>query len=209
MYMKEVKIYKLIDPISNEVRYVGKTINSLEYRLYKHINDKPLHNTYKHNWIQSLIKLNLKPIIQLIEICDDIDWKERERYWISFYSNLTNNTTGGENEYYFTDEIKNKISSKVKSAWNNVLYRNNASDRIKEFWGNPDNRKKHGEKLKGKSITDSHKNNISLGRKDGKPIMVNGIEYRNIKYAVKVIPIHRPTLKRRLNSKKFPEYYYL
>ena len=206
--MKEVKIYKLIDPRNGNIRYVGKTINSLKYRLYKHIYDKPLHNTYKFNWIQSLKILGLKPEIELIEICDDSNWRERERYWIAYYDNLTNNTTGGENEYYFTEEIKNKISNKVKIAWDNINYRNNISEKRKEFW-TPEKRFLHSMMLKDKPLSEEHKEKISLGRKDGKPIMVNGIEYRNIKYAVKNIPIHRGTLKRRLKSEKFPEYYYL
>lgn len=207
--MKEVKIYKLVDPRNYEVKYIGKTINSLEYRLYKHITDKPLHNTHKHNWIQSLIILGLKPNIELVEICDESNWKERERYWIKYYNNLTNNTTGGENEYYFTEEIKEKISTRIKNAWISVNYRNNISEKRKEYWSNPENRKSHGDKLRNKPLSDEHKEKISLNRKDNKSIMVNGVEYRSIKNAVKNIPIHRPTLKRRLLSEKYPNYFYI
>ena len=35
--MKTVKIYKLIDPTSLEVRYVGKTEKTLKHRLSMHI----------------------------------------------------------------------------------------------------------------------------------------------------------------------------
>lgn len=35
--MRKVKIYKLIDPFTNEVRYVGKTEKTLKHRLSMHI----------------------------------------------------------------------------------------------------------------------------------------------------------------------------
>jgi len=58
-------IYKLICPISNEVRYIGQTSYSLEHRLSGHIrktvskikNNKRL--THKENWIKTIIEKNL------------------------------------------------------------------------------------------------------------------------------------------------------
>jgi len=39
--MEEIKytIYKLIDPITNEVRYIGLTFNSLKQRLKSHCSE--------------------------------------------------------------------------------------------------------------------------------------------------------------------------
>ena len=67
MYM-EVKIYVLIDPETNEIRYVGKTIQSLKVRLTNHLYSVSKHNPYKFNWIQQLKSKKLIPIIMEIEI---------------------------------------------------------------------------------------------------------------------------------------------
>jgi hypothetical protein len=204
----DYKIYGLVDPRTNEIRYVGKTKRTLRVRLRAHINDRPKSNTYKHNWINQLKQINLEPIIIELELCDENTWIEREKYWISYFENLTNLTTGGEGCDYFKKEILKKISTKVKKAWENEDYRNNISKQRKKFW-TEENRKKQSERFKGITISEELKEKISLGRKDGKQIMVDGIKYRNIKYAAKNIPINRQTLKRRLLSNKFPEYYYL
>ena len=54
----EVKIYGLYDPtdINENIRYVGKTIQSLKKRLQGHIDESIKNNpsTYKKNWINSL-----------------------------------------------------------------------------------------------------------------------------------------------------------
>lgn len=96
--MKTPIIYSLSDPITGEVRYIGKTKNELHKRLSGHYKDKS--ENYKTHWIASLKKRELKPSISIIEICTEENWEERERYWISFYKNqgsrLTNLTDGGE-----------------------------------------------------------------------------------------------------------------
>lgn len=95
--MKEVFIYKLIDPITNKVRYVGKT-NNLKRRLSAHIYKSKKLKHYCATWIKSLLKKSKKPIMEVIEKCEEDIWEEREKYWISFYGleNLTNITIGGE-----------------------------------------------------------------------------------------------------------------
>ncbi len=93
-------IYKLIDPRDNQIRYIGKTNqSSINRRLTGHIRSSIIRNrTKKEKWINSLIKMELKPIIQVIEECDHSIWEQREIYWIDFYKNenLTNLTEGGE-----------------------------------------------------------------------------------------------------------------
>ena len=105
----EVKIYGLYDPTDNteSIRYVGKTIQSLGKRLQGHIDESIKNNpsTYKKNWINSLLSRNIRPKIKLIEICNESNWEEKERYWISNIQNLTNLTAGGENP----DVIKTPI----------------------------------------------------------------------------------------------------
>lgn len=94
--MRAVKIYKLIDPRDNLVKYIGKTVNSLNFRFYHHL--RSTERTKKGSWIKSLLKLKKLPIIELIEECSEDMWEERERYWISFYKEtgyLKNMTDGG------------------------------------------------------------------------------------------------------------------
>jgi len=110
--MKVPQIYILIDPISNDIRYVGKTIQPLSKRLSSHYKDK--HLTYKTRWIKSLG--GLKPIIKTLEFCDESELNEREIYWISHFRSickLTNITDGGDGlpiGFKHTKETKNKIS---------------------------------------------------------------------------------------------------
>jgi hypothetical protein len=94
--MKNIKIYKLLDPITNEIRYIGKTKNVLSKRYNEHISRaKKGHHLHVYCWISKLLKDNLKPKIELVEECTENNWEEREQYWISFYPNLTNISKGG------------------------------------------------------------------------------------------------------------------
>jgi len=88
-------IYGLVDPRNNKVRYVGKT-SDLKERLAGHIRDCRKSNTAKNNWIARLLSLGFEPEIVVIEECEEKDWQERERHWISVYPNLTNWTAGGD-----------------------------------------------------------------------------------------------------------------
>lgn len=105
-------IYCLKDPISQEIRYIGFTTKTLKYRLSKHIDNAKYNKHNKHlcNWILKYLKLNLKPIIELIEICNKDTWIEREKYWIKYYSNLLNISEGGDiNIIKHTEETKQKL----------------------------------------------------------------------------------------------------
>lgn len=97
--MKNYKIYKLIDPRTDEVRYIGFTISELNRRLDNHLSESRRFikkNSHKENWIRELLNLNLKPKIELLEECSENNWEEREKYWISQFNNLTNKSKGGE-----------------------------------------------------------------------------------------------------------------
>ena len=95
MYMKKIfKIYALLE--DETVRYIGVTSRELKQRLYQHIWDgKNKIGSHKIYWIKSLLNNNKKPSIKLIEECTEDNWQEREKYWISFYNNLTNTQKGG------------------------------------------------------------------------------------------------------------------
>lgn len=93
--MKTYKIYCLKNPENNEIRYIGvTTLKYLSSRLSQHwYNAKNNYQTHVAKWIR---KINQKPIIELIEICNKNNWEEKEKYWISYYNNLTNIHSGGK-----------------------------------------------------------------------------------------------------------------
>lgn len=106
------RIYQLIDPRTNKIRYVGRTTQKLPARLKKHLrsNDK----TYRTNWITSLKNKNLEPIIELICIAKSHEeCCELERFYIKEYRdngyNLINATDGGEGCFGFKHNLESKM----------------------------------------------------------------------------------------------------
>ena len=79
--MEVINIYKLIDPLTSKIRYIGKTKNSLSVRLSGHLSYSG-SNLKLRSWINSLKTKNLKPIIELIEVCKEYNWCIREQFWI-------------------------------------------------------------------------------------------------------------------------------
>ena len=115
--MKNIKIYKLLDPITNEIRYIGKTKNVLSKRYNEHISRaKKGHHFHVYCWISKLLKDNLKPKIELVEECTENNWEEREQYWISFYPNLTNISKGGITYFGQYNKRPDFISSVIKKV---------------------------------------------------------------------------------------------
>lgn len=93
-------IYALLDPSTNEIRYIGKT-NNPEHRMGQHLWDSKTHRKHCHNhrWINALMESGITPEMKIIEECGD-NWQDRERFWIKYYRDigvkLTNVTDGGE-----------------------------------------------------------------------------------------------------------------
>lgn len=108
------RIYTLIDPITNENRYVGFTSEDLEKRLNRHIQlARRPHKDWVHNWIYQLLNKNMKPIIYLLEIVKENDnWQDREKFWIlkgrELGWKLTNLTIGGEGSIGFKHSIETR-----------------------------------------------------------------------------------------------------
>lgn len=101
MDTKTVYIYGLVDPRTNEVRYVGKTINPTN-RHNQHLKFRAYYaHTYKARWINSLKQEKLQPKFVILEKVNNDRAVVREQYWIGYYKNLvgdglTNSTTGGQ-----------------------------------------------------------------------------------------------------------------
>lgn len=108
-------IYALTHPVTDEIRYIGKTIVSIDLRLSRHKAQSNIGKSHVKSWIKFLKQQGLNPRITVIEECNNSVLNDREIYWITYYSdkaNLCNITKGGEggsrnNKYAIS--IQNKI----------------------------------------------------------------------------------------------------
>src|SRR3990172_9983712 len=103
-------IYALVDPISKEVRYIGKAVDPL-YRFKKHIEEsKRKSTTHKHKWIRKILALNKVPELILLDEVYDVDVNFWERFYIlkhrNLGCNLTNQTDGGDGGKMSIDVIE-------------------------------------------------------------------------------------------------------
>lgn len=130
--MREVFIYGLVNPLTQEIFYVGKTFNLVK-RLWNHI--KNCENKQKYKIIQHIIENNKKPEILCLEKCSVENWKSREIYWIAEMKkkyNLCNKTAGGDTPSIFnctkvakidptTNEILEKYDSIAEATYKNNM----------------------------------------------------------------------------------------
>jgi hypothetical protein len=97
--VKFVFIYVLKCPITECIRYVGKTSNSLT-RLKFHLTYATRGKSRRAIWIRSLLSRNLQPKLEVIDEVPEFEWQAWEAAYIQFYRdqgcNLVNGTDGGE-----------------------------------------------------------------------------------------------------------------
>ena len=108
-------IYALIDPDTDEVRYIGKSINPRQ-RLSGHMNDKSF--CHRAHWLQGLKAKGKKPLVLILDrAAEGEDWQFAERCWISLGRELkwplTNNTSGGDGVVDLAPESRERI----RKAW--------------------------------------------------------------------------------------------
>lgn len=109
--MEKYYIYKLSNPITNEVRYIGKT-NNISKRYSAHLNDKS--KSHKASWIKSLKNKDLLPVIEILETFDcEKECYLKEIEYISKHDNLTNHQTGGYGAYSESTRGSNNGNSKL------------------------------------------------------------------------------------------------
>lgn len=95
-----VTIYALVDPRTNEPRYVGRTTNPAN-RLRNHVTKARRGGTGNaglEQWLQELAAAGLRPLIQSLETVDPRDKGEREWHWLEELDNgqlLNVNVPGG------------------------------------------------------------------------------------------------------------------
>jgi len=162
--MKTIKIYTLSHPIILEIRYIGKTVSKLEYRLASHISEakKGDNKSHKNSWIMSLLKQDLKPVIELLDKTTDDDWEWLEKYWINQFKhwnfNLINMTEGGDgnqNQFFSKQSIEKRRQSLKRRIDSGEIDYSKWSDKIS---------KSHQGKVLSEATREKLRN-INLGKK--------------------------------------------
>lgn len=96
-----VVIYALRDPITMDLRYVGKA-DDPERRFRDHLSPGQLdrYRSRKNSWLKGLVALGLRPYLEIVDEVPADQANEAERYWIEWYRSqgapLTNGTDGGD-----------------------------------------------------------------------------------------------------------------
>lgn len=85
-------IYGLFDPITHELRYIGRS-NSPEKRLANHIGTPA--NEEMAKWIESLAYYEKQPYYVILQSCDGLNPKDTESSWIQIASMLGANLING------------------------------------------------------------------------------------------------------------------
>lgn len=134
-------IYVMKDPTTLEVRYVGKTVQTLISRLGQHISDSYREKNHRAYWIQSIVKGGKIPLIEEIDHCTWEESKNLEVYYIAKYKsegyNLVNETEGGEGTLgrKVSEETREKMK-KVKTEKLNPVYQYDLDGNFIRKWEN-------------------------------------------------------------------------
>ena len=88
--MPKYSIYALIDPRTDQERYIGVTKDVIG-RLYFHMRNAPWLETPKDAWLLELSQLDLVPELQVLETFEashhtETVARERELYWIQRFT---------------------------------------------------------------------------------------------------------------------------
>ncbi len=184
-------IYSLIDPRTNEVRYIGKSTNP-EKRYKDHcFYDR---GNYKSSWVKNLKSENLLPRCEVLWLTSDDRGSELEKIFIKRGRELgwplTNLTDGGEGtaghkktpktlEKMRQANLGKKLSEETKRKIGLAGLGRKHSEESKRkmsialtsrpggFW-TPESAKRLAEFNRGRKHTEEHKLKISLGGKGRK-----------------------------------------
>ena len=121
----KVKLYCLYNPMTCEIRYIGRTKRELRVRLNEHIcnANKKSKNKYLYTWIRSLLKNGIRPKIKQLTIVEG--WEQshiKEREIINKYKdkfnlvNMEDRGEGGLNKT-FSKESKEKQIQSLKNYY--------------------------------------------------------------------------------------------
>lgn len=149
-------IYTLANPVTGEIRYVGKSMPG-QNRDGGHC--KCTGKTYSANWVRSLKASGLRPKLEILEDVSESEWEEAEIFWIQYLKflgfRLTNATIGGRGCHGISAEAREKISAANRGKKMSISARKKISDFMKT-------------RDLGKKMSAEHKLKISISKK-GKP----------------------------------------
>jgi len=102
-------IYILICPITNQLKYVGKS-NCVIKRLKDHMWDFRGVPVDRMLWIDELKRKKLKPILEVIDEVEISNWQYWEKFWIDYFksigANLFNQRSGNGLTYSNSQTFK-------------------------------------------------------------------------------------------------------
>ena len=124
--MAKIVIYGIVDPETNQLRYVGQTCNFLKRKsAHCSMAIRNINNTHIYNWLRSLYNKNITPEFIIIEECKKEDLDSLEIFYMDYFKmigcNLTNSSVGGVSRRGFkqTEEMRQKLSLRMKgNNWN-------------------------------------------------------------------------------------------
>lgn len=128
-----VFIYALKEPVSEDIRYIGKTTVDVKKRLRQHCSEARLclQGHRKNYWLRKLLDQGQEPTIEILDEVPESEWQAWEAAYIQFYldqgADLVNGTLGGDGMSNPSLETREKISKSQKrrfensSPWNKGL----------------------------------------------------------------------------------------
>lgn len=117
-------IYGLYDPVTDELRYIGKA-NNPDLRLASHMRDAVRRDTPLYRWIRCLGQAPLMKVI--VHDCDD--WEAEERKAIAHHreigTNLLNVALGGNQPKTYPEQLRQaaKTATKKRPKYLMQVYR--------------------------------------------------------------------------------------
>lgn len=93
MNKQHSSIYGLVDPKTNELRYIDTTFQPLSKKLDELLRER---DAYLAAWIRGLKNEGLKPeIFEIEKVHAGDDWREIEQFWIKYFSGIGANLLHG------------------------------------------------------------------------------------------------------------------
>ena len=162
-------VYGLIDPVTQEIRYVGRSTSGLS-RPKAHFRPhaiKSKKRTHCASWVKSLHRLGLVPTIMILdEFLDASELSETERFYISYFKslgcNLTNITSGGEGCSGYK-QSKEHIRSRISKLIGKKMSQESKNKMSAAKKGKPNNNPNHIECIRQAAI----RKRIPIIRSDG------------------------------------------
>jgi hypothetical protein len=137
--VREYSIYALIDPRTDEVRYIGKAKDPAR-RLRDHLQPSQIsrHRSHKNSWLKGLLAAGHEPQLLILDseiTAEDVD--NAERLWISLYrvwdATLTNGTDGGDGGA-MSSEIAKAAGLKRRGRIRGVEEAENSRRALRAHW---------------------------------------------------------------------------